>query len=225
MTLTYTAEKLEEMEKLSRQYYADCFELQSELLKQSESMNDNAKKHAIYGVARRIKNLRECLRFFFEKLPPDSNKESDIEVSAQIDSMLHAFLIHCAGIHDNIAWLLAYHQEVDQKHDLKKKRMQVALYGDWFREFLTPKVKERVDETREWFEHIRNNRHPTAHRIPPYIIPYIVIKGTGDIDYTPRYVHDLEESSPVLLHAQSLCDIGGIILTARALLDDIQPIE
>ncbi|PCD85463.1 hypothetical protein [Vibrio mediterranei] len=135
--------------------------------------------------------------------------------------MLHAFLIHSAGIHDNIAWLLAFHKNVDQEYNLDKKRMQVVLYGDWFRQFLTPRLVKRVDETKDWFEHIRDHRHPTAHRIPPYLIPYIVYQDTGEFDYTPRYIHDFDESAPVLLHAQSLCDIGGVILTVKALIDDL----
>lgn len=221
--MTYTPEKLQEMETLSRMYYVDCYELQYSLIKLSEGMNDDAKKHAVYGVARRLINLRECMKFFFDKLPPNLTAEADDELLAQANSMLHAFLIHSSGIHDNIAWLLAFHKNVHQDHDLDKKRMKVVLYGDWFRQFLTPKLLKRVDETKDWFEHILNHRHPTAHRIPPYLIPYIVYQDTSERDYTPRYIHDLSESVPVLLHAQSLRDIGCVILTVKALIDDIKP--
>ncbi|WP_172427929.1 hypothetical protein [Vibrio mediterranei] len=41
--MVYTLENLQEMEDLSRKYYAECFELQTKLLHLSDGMNDNAR--------------------------------------------------------------------------------------------------------------------------------------------------------------------------------------
>ncbi len=218
----YSTEQIDELHGLSREYYAKCFKLQARLVLLSESMSNGAKEHAVYGIARRLRTIFACVKFFFEKLPPNLTSEAESEVQSQGNANLHAFLINCCGINDNIAWFLAYHIGLDQEIDLEKNKHDIGLFRKEFKKHLPENVLEKVESFKEWHKFIVNQRHPTAHRIPPYIIPYIQSTTTGNIDYTPYYIHAFDKSHPVPLHAQVICDVGAILELVEAMLDDVR---
>tara|TARA_B100002049_G_C15878616_1_gene290690 strand:- start:115 stop:417 length:303 start_codon:yes stop_codon:yes gene_type:complete len=99
----YTAEQIDEMRERAGELYAQCFELQEKLIIMAAKMPAKAKEHAIYGVARRLGTLRESMLFFFDHLPPHLNEEAESTQLAQGDVNLHAFLINCSGIIDNMS--------------------------------------------------------------------------------------------------------------------------
>jgi hypothetical protein len=218
----HTEKQIEDLHLKSRELYAKCFELQEQLLMMSEKMPSEAKEHAIYGIARRLRTLRECMKFFFENLPPDLNEEAESVVLAQGNVNLHAFLINCSGINDNMAWFLAYHHALDKEMDLEKNKFDIGLFNKKFKQYLPENVAKKVEEFTEWYAHIVGHRHPTAHRIPPYVIPYVQSTDTGRIDYTPHYIHAFDKSHPVPLHAQSVCDLGAVVELVEALIIDIE---
>ena len=217
----YSVDQIEQLHLESRKYYARCFELQEQLLVLSENESPRAKEHFVYGVARRLITIRECLRFFFHHIPPELKAEADQTLQAQSNANLHAFLINCAGISDNMAWFLAYRNGLDNQMDLEKKRHIIGLFNKEFREHLPERLGKKVDEFQKWHSHIINHRHPTAHRIPPYVIPYVQFEGTGEIDFTPRYIHAFDKGHPVLLHSQCICDIGAVVKLVEALIADL----
>jgi hypothetical protein len=85
------------------------------------------------------------------------------------------------------------------------------LFQKEFKRHLSESLLKAVESLEKWYEFIKDQRHPTAYRIPPYIIPYIQFEKTGDIDYTPYYIHSFDKSHPVLLHAQVISDLGAIL--------------
>ncbi len=218
----YSDAQIQELHLDSRKYYARCFELQEKILALAENESAPAKEHFVYGVARRLSTIRECLRFFFNHIPPELKAEAEPTLHAQSNANLHAFLINCAGIGDNMAWFLAYRNGMDGQIDLEKKKHDIGLFNKEFRKHLTERLGKKVDEFKDWHSHIINHRHPTAHRIPPYVIPYVQFKDTGRIDFTPRYIHAFDKSQPVPLHAQCICDIGAVIELVEALIADVE---
>ncbi len=218
----YSPGKLEALHVLNSEYYAKCFEYQERLLLLSEDMKEEAKEHAIYGIARRLGTIRECVKFFFEHLPPDLANEADSKTLAQGNANLHAFLINCCGIIDNMAWFIAYYIGLDQEIDLEQNKSDIGLFQKKFKEHLPKNVLGNVSIFKNWYKFIVDQRHPTAHRIPPYVIPYIQSTSTGNIDYTPCYIHSFDKSHPVPLHAQVICDVGAILELTKALLADIE---
>lgn len=220
----YSDEQVEDLQKKSRFYLIRCYDLQVKLVLMSQKMKGGAFDHAVYGIGRRLRTLKECLRFFFDNLPVNLDEEADSDLLAQGNANLHAFLINCSGISDNIAWFLAHHLCLDQDQDLEKKRHDIGLFNKIFKKHLTKNVAIKVDEFKNWYNHIINHRHPTAHRIPPYLIPSVHYDNTGEIDYTPRYIHALDKSCPVPLHAQVICDIGAVVELVEALITDVEEI-
>lgn len=217
----YSVEQVDELHERARELYAQCFELQEKLIVTAARMSENAKEHAIYGIARRLSTLRESMRFFFDHLPPDLNEEAKNNQLAQGNANLHAFLINCSGIMDNMAWLLAYHLSLDEEMDLEKNKFDIGLFNKKFRKYLPEGVAAKVGEFDDWHRHIVGHRHPTAHRIPPYVIPYFHSTATGENDYTPRYIHAFEKSHPVPLHPQFICDLGVVVELVEAFHADI----
>lgn len=218
----YTEDQIEKLHLKSRKLYAKCFDLQEKLVTMSEKMPPEAREHAVYGIARRLIMLRECMKFFFENIPPEINKEANSVVLAQGNANLHAFLINCSGINDNIAWFLAYHHALEQKMDLEKNKHDIGLFNKKFEKYLPENVANKVGRFTDWYAGLTRYRHPIAHRIPPYVIPYVESKDIGKIVYTPCYIHAFDKSYPVPLHAQFVCDLGAVVELVEALSIDIE---
>jgi len=218
----YTEEQVEELYLKSRELYSKCYGLQEKLILISTHMPEKAKEHAIYGIARRLSTLRESMKFFFDQLPPDLNEEAESSLLAQGNANLHAFLINCSGINDNMAWFLAYHLALDEKLDLEKNKFEIGLFNKKFIKHLPDNIANKVVEFNDWYGHIIGHRHPTAHRIPPYVIPYIQSNTTKINDYTPHYIHAFDKSVPVPLHAQLICDLGAVVELVEALNIDVE---
>ena len=93
----YSSETIDELNRLCSEYYYMCLEYQGRLILLSDKLSDGVKEHAKYGIARRLSTIRECVKFFFESMPPDLASELDSNVLAQGNAYLHAFLINCCG--------------------------------------------------------------------------------------------------------------------------------
>ena len=181
----------------------------------SARLPKKSQEHCQYGVCRRLLIIHECLEHFFSEIPPDSNKERTREEQARANIHLHAFLINVSGIIDNIAWLWAYAIGLENQIDLEKKKKMVGLFSKDFAEYLPDKLTDLVEKYAEWYSFMVSHRHPTAHRIPPYMIPYTV-KNENDPpssrNYTPRYIHSFNSHyGPIPLHVQALADTNTIL--------------
>jgi len=217
----YSSETIDELNRLCSEYYYMCLEYQGRLILLSDKLSDGVKEHAKYGIARRLSTIRECVKFFFESMPPDLASELDSNVLAQGNAYLHAFLINCCGISDNIAWFFAYYIGLDSKMDLEANKNKIGLFKKEFKRHLSVSLLKTVNSLEQWYKFIVRQRHPTAHRIPPYIIPYIQSEKTGDIDYTPYYIHSFDKCHMVPLHAQVISDVGAILEIVKSLLNDV----
>ena len=188
-------------------------------------LSSAAREHALHGVGRRIGIIRECLFAFFELLPPDIDCEPAMEVRIKANIHLHAFLINICGVVDNMAWLWAYYAGVNRTIDLEKKKRSIGLFNKNFYRYPSAALQIKVKEYASWHDFMTKHRHPTAHRIPPYLIPYTnpEVKNPPERrDYTPRYIHTFSsEYGPVYLHPQSLADSNTIISLLETLLAEL----
>lgn len=215
----YSSEQLERIFQDKDEVVAKITLLLDEYILLLPKLSEKAKEHCQYGICRRLLVIVECLEHFFTELPPDTNKERSRRENSLANIHLHAFLINISGIIDNMAWLWAYHIGLDTRFDLEKKKTMVGLFHKDYLEHLPKNIAVLVSEYSKWQEFMINHRHPTAHRIPPYIIPY-TNSDKNDLpssrNYTPRYIHSFSSKyGPIPLHAQSLADAN----TIRSLLD------
>ncbi|EMN7422798.1 hypothetical protein WB911_004564 [Vibrio parahaemolyticus] len=218
--MSYSEEQLNELYRLRNEYESRFRDIQEKVLTLSVKMTGGLREHAVYGICRRISNLSHCLTFFFDSLCPGKSVLSDNTLAIG-NIHLHAFLVNCSGISDNIAWFLAYHHKLDETEDLDKFKFNIGLFGKKkFTEYITPAVSKKVAEFDDWHQHIKSFRDPTAHRVPPYLIPYVVYTELGEVDCTPKYIHEFSKSNPVLLHAQVIADIVAVVELIEALIED-----
>lgn len=185
-----------------------------------------AQEHCQYGICRRLLLIVECLEYFFSELPPDTNKERSRRENDRANIHLHAFLINVSGIIDNMAWLWAYYINLEACIDLEKKKTIIGFFNKDFLEYLPKSLAKLVGQYSKWQKFLVNHRHPTAHRIPPYIIPYTVQNEEDPPEsrnYMPRYIHSFSsEYGPIPLHAQSLADVNTVLSLLETLLTEIK---
>lgn len=149
------------------------------------SMNDlstrlrdnNAQKHAIRGIGRRISILRVNIRHILRLT--DRPKDAPLYGEAQNELGMHlnSFYIHLHGLLDNLAWMLAYELNMfgPISEDDVAIRRKVGLFRRDFREKVTHEdTKKLLDQHAEWHEVMRRLRDPIAHRVPLYAVPCIL---------------------------------------------------
>lgn len=184
-----------------------------------------AQEYCQYGICRRLSAINTCLVHFFSEIPPDITKEPTREETARADIHLHAFLINISGIIDNMAWLWVHYTGLENCVDLEKKKKMVGLFNKDFLKYLPVRIAALVDQYSDWYEFMVNHRHPTAHRIPPYVIPYTFSDEKNPLDsrdFTPRYIHSFNSKyGPIPLHAQALADTNTILSLLDTILVEI----
>jgi hypothetical protein len=192
----------------------------------SPKLIEEAQEHCQHGIGRRLLILHECLEYFFSEIPPDTMKERSRRDSERANIHLHAFLINITGIVDNMAWLWAHQIDLGNRVDLEKKKVMVGLFNREFSVYLPERLRLLIARYSAWYSFMVHHRHPTAHRIPPYVIPYTNDDETDPADsrdYTPRYIHSFSSKfGPVPLHPQSLADANTVLSLLEALLAEIR---
>lgn len=236
--------KKEERKYLEEQYLPTIHSFENCILNlfsfSKKLKNPKAIENLCHGVDRRGLVIAHCLRRIYKISPPTRNKPLDLEEKNDITAFLLTFLINVSGIIDNLSWIWFYEKNIYEKEDPEKYKFNVHLFNKDFKKYLTDEVKKEIKKYYKWQIHIKTFRDPIAHRILPYVIPYIldeeglnkhnslVDKFNSESDirerdrllkkmdkcgvYEPLYMHSASEGSPiVVMHAQLLADANTII--------------
>lgn len=249
MTLTK-----EDVEKIIDGYSSIQYELNQLIIKilplcnSLEKENKNAFDYCQYGLLRRIYLIKRCLENFLQIAPPANPYYLSHERRGDLNLFLHSFLLNISGAIDDLAWVWFYKRNIDQKEDVKKFRTKINLFGKGFRKYLDRRIIVKCDELKKWHDHLKNFRDPTAHRVPPYIIPYtidpkdnqkhydlekqlslttennkqIIIQKELDKlrDYEPKYMHSyIEESNIVRFHPQNIADTRTLCVLTELVIE------
>lgn len=186
----------------------------------TDRLVDQAKEQAQFGISRRLSIMMLNINYFFT-LPLKNESEISLKQRQLANVHLHSFLINLCGIIDNMAWLWALHIQLDSVENLGKIRTKIGLFHGYFNDKLPNSMLKLTTAYSDWYKFAIENRHPTAHRIPPYILPYLQIGGPGtgeSRDFTLQYAHYSGQLKRlVLLHPQSIADVN----TVNSLLDQL----
>ncbi|MCG7549202.1 hypothetical protein [Pseudoalteromonas sp. Of7M-16] len=212
LKMAYDHDQVREFRIKLEEFRRNHLEYMTSVLVFTASLEEKPRALFEYGILRRLFVIEVCVSKLFELSPPDLSGELDARIRHEANAHLHSFLVNCYGIFDNIAWAIVELQKVKVKN-----KMEVSFFHKKFRKYLTPKLREKALKYKEWYEFLRSQRHPTAHRIPPYIVPY-TIDGQDIQDFTPRYIHSLDEGKLVYLHPQILSDCQIILDVLNAFL-------
>ncbi|HZQ71704.1 MAG TPA: hypothetical protein VFB08_02210 [Burkholderiales bacterium] len=140
---------------------------------------DKAREYLQHGVCRRLKTIDRCLVNVFTIYPP---ARTDILNSAELNDVminLQAFIMNVYGLTDNVAWV--YILEQRRENTIKGGRQGIGLFDRRTQEHLSQRMRDYLsrESMQAWFgEYSKNFRDALAHRIPPYVPPYLATPET-----------------------------------------------
>lgn len=129
----------------------------------------SAQAYLIQGVCRRLKCVRRCLNNIFSLFPVSRQEILSEDERSDVEINLQAFLIHCHGVADNLAWTYVL------ERDIALKRREVGLFNSITQKVLPQDIRDYLasERMKTWhMTYAKNFRDALAHRIPPYIPPY-----------------------------------------------------
>jgi len=117
-----------------------------------------------------------AIDYVFNVLPPEKEDvpETDDTVAATI--LIQSFVINVQGCLDNLAWIWVYetNQKDSRGRDLDRRAVGLGE-GYWFlRKSFSKPFRKYLKSRKKWFRHVSEFRDSLAHRIPLYVLPFIV---------------------------------------------------
>jgi hypothetical protein len=154
----------------------DKFDTLKDALIARKFTTDRGRAYAFEGLVRRLDTMIRAIDYVFDVLPPEKEDVPDTDDTVAATILIQSFVINVQGCLDNLAWIWVY--ETDQKDDLGRDldRRAVGLgEGYWFlrRSFSRP-FRKYLKSRKKWFRHVSEFRDSLAHRIPLYVLPFIV---------------------------------------------------
>lgn len=139
--------------------------------------NPRAREFAHHGVARRLKNLVQCIHNVFRAIPPDLNEIPTTEQISNAEINLQSFIFNLFGFFDNIAWIWVYERNIKNAKGVSLKPGQVGLWKQHteVRNSFSNDFRDCLIQSDGWHEnYLKGYRHALAHKIPLYIVPYFI---------------------------------------------------
>lgn len=182
----------EDIEKLQKGYSEVKAKYEALLLKFTMRawQQEKAKEFAIHGFTRRLGIMRRCIDNIYQICPPDLEIKPTQEELKDISINLHAFIVNVYGALDNLAWIWIEEKKVlnNKGQSFSPKEVGFAEKYKDFRNSLPQNIQNYLNEDRHknWFSYLEEFRHSLAHRIPLYVVPYVLneeeIKKTKELE-------------------------------------------
>ena len=224
--------------------------LQAIAFGQQRIANEEAKRFMLHGVARRLGLITRSALGIFEGYPPERVQPLPREQLENVNINLHAFILHCNVIQDNLAWCYV------KEFGLVLDRREVSLFHARLQQRLPQQVQDYLnnDDLQSWRNtYSTEYRDALAHRIPAYVPPsqlnqedalrsnalqavfnegmrvgdfHAVIAAQTEMnalgEASPFFMHDLGSDQHVL-HPQILCDALTVIELYTVVTDNWAP--
>ena len=182
----------EEVIKKLNYNYEESFENSYELFKKYTSKsftNEKAEEFANIGFGSRLRMLARCVHNVYKICPLERIEKPTNEELYDLTINLQSFIFNAYGCLDNLAWIWVKEKEIKSSKGRELPNSKIGLLGKYkngndkgeykfkeVRESFSPEFLEYLKTMDDWFEDLENFRHALAHRIPPYVIPYILNK-------------------------------------------------
>lgn len=171
----FSDQDIELMQKNLEERVATAHELIEKFLAY-EFSNTRASEFARHGFARRMQTVVRCIVKVFDVLPPSQTEPPSKEVRADAEIHVQASLFNTVGALDNLAWILVSELEIKKVggKDLDKRQVGLGRKHAAVRDALSEDFRKKLEEFDDWFNYLESYRDALAHRIPLYVIPYII---------------------------------------------------
>lgn len=138
---------------------------------------DGGREYACRAITRRFKAIELSFDCMLNFMPPNRREPLDPEEVQLGGLYLNAIYSNVYGCIDNVAWTIAYEKGLipDSLKSEDEHKFEIDLFKKKFQKQLkqvAPEFRAKVADYQEWYNEMSQFRHPGAHRVPLYIIPY-----------------------------------------------------
>lgn len=135
-----------------------------------------ALEYARHGLVRRVKILVRCIERVFDILQPSQEHLPAGDELSNAAINIQAFVFNVFGSLDNLAWIWVAEKSITRSDGSSLANSMIGLRKKnvIVRESFSSEFQAYLDHIEPWFHHIESLRHALAHRIPLYVIPYMV---------------------------------------------------
>lgn len=137
---------------------------------------DLGREHAVHGAARRLAILYQCIEAVFELIPPSADDTLDRVVRLRGTVFIQSFVLNAFGFVDNLAHVFVAERAIRGDNGRPLGRLAIGLRprNAAVRASLSAEGQAELAAFDNWFAYLTDFRDHLAHRIPLYIIPFIV---------------------------------------------------
>lgn len=166
-----------EVSQAKREVSQRLTELLHRVVEENERLKPSPRvtEHLVHGAGRRMRMVVRALENIFTLFPPGAQRPLPMDTVVDVQINLHAMLVNSYAANDNWAWAFVL------RHDLLPAiptKMGVGLFSAQTKKFLPDALNDYLhsDELTRWrIEYAKRFRDATAHRIPPYIPPFVLL--------------------------------------------------
>jgi hypothetical protein len=123
-----------------------------------------------------------CIENTFRTIPPELDRVPTSYQTQDVAIQVQAFIFNLFGCLDNLAWVWVLERNIDKMPDRKPlRRENIDLQWLKANNFLTQELARLTDECSNWFAYLKDYRHALAHRIPLYVVPFMISPDNASI--------------------------------------------
>lgn len=152
-----------------------------------------AKEQAHQGVGRRLILLAYSLERVFAILPPENERAPNREILIEADIFIQAFVFNLFGLLENLAHIWVAERSIRGANDrlLPSGHIGLRPENETVRASFSREAQVELAVLDDWFANLKTFRDNLAHRIPLYVIPYI-LSPEDERAYNGLYADELE---------------------------------
>jgi hypothetical protein len=134
------------------------------------------REYAFTGLIRRLDTMIRAIDYVFDILPPDKEDIPSTDETVPATMLIQSFVINLQGCLDNLAWIWVFETGLESREGSELDRRTVGLGdGYWIiRKSFSKAFQKYLKQRKKWFQHVSEFRDSLAHRIPLYIMPFIL---------------------------------------------------
>lgn len=134
------------------------------------------REYAFTGLIRRLDTMIRAIDLVFDILPPEKEDIPSTDETVPATMLIQSFVINVQGCLDNLAWIWVFETGLKSRDGSELDRRTVGLgEGYWvIRKSFSKPLQKYLKQRKKWFQHVSEFRDSLAHRIPLYIMPFIL---------------------------------------------------
>jgi len=134
------------------------------------------REYAFTGLIRRLDTMIRAIDYVFDILPPEKEDIPSTDETVPATMLIQSFVINVQGCLDNLAWIWVFETALKGRDGNELERRAVGLGdGYWIvRKSFSKPFQRYLKQRKVWFQHVAEFRDSLAHRIPLYILPFIL---------------------------------------------------